>query len=81
MEINLDKIIDCISISSMLNHYCFLVQVREAWEAYKSAQEKAALREADYQEDMTQLERAKTSDREGMTAHVKAMETGISPIV
>ena len=32
------------------------------------------MREADYQEDMSQLERAKSTDREGMTAHVKSME-------
>ncbi len=53
-------------------HVC--MQVREAWEAYKTSQEKAALREAEYQEDMRLLERAKSSDREGMTIHVQDME-------
>ena len=48
--------------------------MREAWEAYKLSQEKAAIREADYQEDMSQLERAKNSDKEGMALHVKTME-------
>jgi hypothetical protein len=51
-----------------------ITQVRDAWSAYKSAQEKAAIREADYQEDMSQLERAKSSDREGMTVHVQSMQ-------
>lgn len=48
--------------------------MRDAWGAYKSSQEKAALRESDYQEDMSQLERAKNTDREGMAVHVQSME-------
>ena len=45
-------------------------EVLEAWGSYKSAQEKAAIREDELQDEIKQIQKAKASDRQQMISQI-----------
>lgn len=52
-------------------------EVEEAWNSYKSAQEKAALREDELQEEIKSIQKAKQSDKQQMIAQVTKLSADI----
>jgi chromosome segregation ATPase len=45
-------------------------EVQDAWGSYKSAQEKAAVREAELQDEIRQLQRAKQTDKQSLLSQM-----------
>lgn len=56
-------------------------EVQEAWDHYKSAQEKAALRESELQDEITLLQKAKSTDKQNATGQIAKLNEDIELIL
>lgn len=56
-------------------------EVQEAWDHYKSAQEKAALRESELQDEISLLQKAKMTDKQNATGQIGKLNEDIELIL
>lgn len=59
---------ECIELEDQITS--LKKEVQEAWGSYKSSQEKAALREAELQDEIRQLQRAKQTDKQSLLSQM-----------
>jgi len=67
---------ECLDLEGQIEH--LKGEVVEAWEAYKTAQEKAAAREEELQDEIKEIERAKSTDRQAVTSRLTELESTVA---
>ena len=56
-------------------------EVAEAWDSYKVAQERAAIREEEYQDEIQQIQRAKATDKAQLQAQLTKQVDEVSEAI